>query len=64
MNPGGLLQPLSIPDWKWEDINIDFIVGLPPTDRKVDSIWVIVDHFTKSTDFIPVHTGFTAEKYA
>jgi hypothetical protein len=43
----GLLQPLSIPDWKWEDINMDFIVGLALTSRKVDSIWVIVDRFTK-----------------
>jgi hypothetical protein len=41
--PGGLLQPLSIPDWKWDDISMDFIVDLPLTARKFDSIWVIVD---------------------
>jgi hypothetical protein len=64
MKPRGLLQPLSIPDWKWEDISMDFIVGLPLTTRKVESIRVIVDRFTKSAHFIPVHTGFTAEKYA
>jgi hypothetical protein len=63
MKLGGLLQPLSILSWKWEDISMDFIVGLPLTSRKVDSIWVIVDHFTKSVHFIPVHTRFTAEKY-
>jgi hypothetical protein len=34
MKPGGLLQPLSVPDWKWDDISIDFIVGLPLTARK------------------------------
>jgi hypothetical protein len=38
MKPGGLLQPLSILDWKWDDFNIDFIVGLPLTAHKFDSI--------------------------
>jgi hypothetical protein len=36
MKPGELLQPLSIPDWKWEDISMNFIVGLPSTAYKVD----------------------------
>jgi hypothetical protein len=39
----GLLQPLSIPNWKWGDISMDFIVGLLLTAHKFDSIWVIVD---------------------
>jgi hypothetical protein len=43
MKHGGLLQPLSIPSWKWDDISIDFIMGLPLTACKFDSIWVIVD---------------------
>jgi hypothetical protein len=43
MKPGGLLQPLSIPDWKWNDISIDFIMGLPSTPHKFDSIWVVMD---------------------
>jgi hypothetical protein len=38
MKPGGLLQPLSILDWKWDDISIDFIVGLLLTACKFDSI--------------------------
>jgi hypothetical protein len=42
---------------------MDFIVGLPPTAYKVDSIWVIVDRLTKSAHFIPVQTRFTAKKY-
>jgi hypothetical protein len=63
MKPVGLLQPLSILDWKWEDISMDFIVGLPSTVCKVDSIWVIIDRFTKSSHFIPMLTHFTVEKY-
>jgi hypothetical protein len=63
MKPKGLLQPLSIPDWKWDDISIDFIVGLPLTACKIDSIWVIVDRLTKSAHFIPVHTKYRVEKY-
>jgi hypothetical protein len=41
MKPG-LLQPLTIPGWKWEEIVMDFIVGLPTTEKGFDSIWVIV----------------------
>jgi hypothetical protein len=43
MKSEGLLQPLSIPDWKWDDISIDFNVGLPFTARKFNLIWVIVN---------------------
>ncbi|MCF8704068.1 hypothetical protein L3055_11065, partial [Corynebacterium sp. MC-02] len=52
--PGGLLQDMEIPAWKWEIINMDFITGLPRTLRKYDSIWVIVDRLTKSAHFLPV----------
>jgi hypothetical protein len=47
MKPG-LLQPLSIPGWKWEEIVMDFFVGLPTTEKGFDSICVIVDRPTKS----------------
>jgi hypothetical protein len=43
LKSAGVLQPLSIPMWKWDDISMDFIVGLPLTAIKKDSIWVIVD---------------------
>jgi hypothetical protein len=43
MKHGGLLQPLSIPAWKWDDISMDFIVGLPMMAPKFDSISVIMD---------------------
>jgi hypothetical protein len=64
MKPGGLLQPLSIPDWKWDDISMDFIVGLSLTARKFNSIWVIFDRLTKSAHFIPVNTNYNVQKYA
>jgi hypothetical protein len=58
MKPRGLLQPLSIPDWKWDDIGMDFIVGLPLTAHKCNLICVIVDRLTKSTHFISVNTNY------
>jgi hypothetical protein len=64
IKPGGLLQPLSIPDWKWDNISMDFIVGLPTTARKFDSIWIIVDRLIKSAHFISVHTKYRVQKYA
>jgi hypothetical protein len=64
MKLGGLLQPLSIPEWKWDDISMDFIVGLPLMARRFDLIWLIVDRLYKSTHFISVHTRYDARKYA
>jgi len=60
----GTLQPLSIPSWKWKDISMDFIVGLPNTSQKHDSIWVIVDRLTETAHFHPVHTTYSAKRYA
>ena len=43
--PVGFLQPLPIPEWKWEDITMDFVTGLPRTPTSKDAIWVTVDHY-------------------
>ena len=51
---GGLLHPLDIPIWKWENITMDFLTGLPRTFRKNNAIWVVVDRLTKSTHFLPI----------
>jgi hypothetical protein len=58
----GLLQPLKTPKWKWEEIRLDFIVGLPHTQAGYDLIWVIVDRLTKVTHFIPVKTTYSGAK--
>nr|GFD42248.1 retrotransposon protein, putative, Ty3-gypsy subclass [Tanacetum cinerariifolium] len=50
----GLLQQLDIPVWKWDEISIDFVTGLPPTQRRHDTIWVVVDRLTKSAYFLPI----------
>ncbi|WVZ80233.1 hypothetical protein U9M48_027726 [Paspalum notatum var. saurae] len=64
LKPVGMLQPLAVPSWKWEDIHMDFIVGLPRTLKGYDSIWVIIDRLTKSSHFIPVKTIYHAKTYA
>jgi transposase InsO family protein len=64
LKSAGVLQPLTIPLWTWDDISMDFIVGLPLTARKKDSIWVIVDRLTKTAHFIAVHTTYSNHDYA
>jgi hypothetical protein len=62
--PAGLLQPLKIPEWKWEEIGMHFIVGLPHTQAGYDLICVIVDRLTKVAHFIPVKTTYSGAKLA
>jgi hypothetical protein len=64
LRPAGNLQPSSIPEWKWKNVYMDFIVGLPHTSRGYNSIWVIVDRLTKSAHFIPVATTYRVRQYA
>jgi hypothetical protein len=51
-------------EWKWEEITMDFIVGLPRTQSGYDSIWVIVDQLTKVAHFIPVKTTYSIPQLA
>jgi hypothetical protein len=62
--PAGLLQPLPIPEWKWEMITMDFASGLPKGKRGNDAIWVIVDRLTKSAFFLPVKMTDPVDKLA
>ncbi|KAA3466740.1 DNA/RNA polymerases superfamily protein [Gossypium australe] len=62
--PSGLLQPILIPEWKWDKVTMDFVFGLPQTPRKKDVIWVVVDRLTKSAHFILVRSDYSLDKLA
>jgi hypothetical protein len=55
---------LQVPEWKWEEIAMDFIVGLSRTQSGYDSIWVIMDQLTKVAHFIPVKTTYSGPQLA
>ena len=56
--------PLAVPEWKWDDITMDFVTTLPRTKARYDMIWVIVDRLTKVAHFIPLKTGCSMDKMA
>jgi hypothetical protein len=62
--PAELLHLLKVPEWKWEEIGMDFITGLSRTLKGYDSIWVIVDRLTKVAHFIPVNTTYKGSQLA
>ncbi|GKD30346.1 putative reverse transcriptase domain-containing protein [Tanacetum coccineum] len=59
-----MLQQPEIPEWKWERIAIDFVMKLPSTSSRHDSIWVIVDRLTKSAHFLPMCEDYNMDKLA
>jgi hypothetical protein len=59
-HPAGLMHPLTIPEWKWEVVTMDFITRLPRTGKLHDSIMVVVDKLTKAAHFIPLKTTHKA----
>ncbi|GJR71834.1 reverse transcriptase domain-containing protein [Tanacetum coccineum] len=62
--PSGLLQQPEIPEWKWENITMDFITKLPRTRNGHDAIWVVVDRLTKSAHFLAIREDYSTEKLA
>ena len=59
--PRGLLEPLSIAECPWDNVTMDFIIGLPKSEDN-NSIIVVVDRFSKYATFIAVPTDCTAEE--
>ncbi|XP_057248326.1 uncharacterized protein LOC130590277 [Beta vulgaris subsp. vulgaris] len=60
----GLLQPLPVPEWKWDSISMDFVSRLPKSRRGNDSIWVVVDRLTKTARFIPMGVTWSKKQLA
>ncbi|GKE05569.1 putative reverse transcriptase domain-containing protein [Tanacetum coccineum] len=56
--PSGLLVQPKIPEWKWENITMDFVTKLTKAASGQDMIWVIVDRLTKSAHFLPDMYGY------
>jgi transposase InsO family protein len=62
--PQGKLAPLPVPEGAWQDLTMDFIVGLPPSTRQgsvYDAILVIVDRYTKAARYLPTTSKVNAE---
>ncbi|GJS30908.1 reverse transcriptase domain-containing protein [Tanacetum coccineum] len=62
--PSGLLVQPKIPEWKWDNITMDFVTKLPKSSQDYDTIWVIVDRLTKSAIFTPMKETDPLDKLA
>ena len=58
--PAGLLEPLTLPEQKWADISLDFIMGLPRSSEGYDGILTVVDRATKMVHLVAVNQTTTA----
>ena len=62
--PAGLLEPLTLPEQKWADVSMGFILGLPKIDSGFDGILTVVDRATKMVHLVPVQQTITASEIA
>lgn len=60
--PTGLLQPLPIPEWKFDHIEMDFVTGFPKSKRGNDAIFVVIDKLTKVVHFLPIKESITVSQ--
>ncbi|KAJ9516138.1 hypothetical protein QJQ45_024566 [Haematococcus lacustris] len=64
LKPGGLLNPLSIPDYRWESVSMDLITKLPSASHGFDAICVFVDRLSKMVHFVPCKESMNAKGFA
>ena len=57
-------MPLSIPEWKWSHITMDFVTGFPRLPQGHDATWVVMDRLTKSAHFLPIRMNYSMDKLA
>src|SRR4051812_19614193 len=62
--PPGTLQPLSIPEWKWDKIEMDFFTGFPRSQKGHDAIFLVIDRFSKVAHFLPIKETISASQLA
>src|SRR3954462_7108961 len=62
--PAGTLQPLPILEWKWDKVGMDFITGIPKTQKGNYAIFVVIDRLSKVAQFLPVRDSITASQLA
>ena len=58
--PAGLLQPLEVPEWKWDHIEMDFVTGFPRSQKGNNSIFVVIDYLSKVAHFLHVKETISA----
>src|SRR3954470_9045342 len=62
--PAGTLQPLSIPEWMWDKIEMDFVTGFPRSQKGHDAIFVVIERFSKVAHFLPIKETISASQLA
>src|SRR3954463_16726441 len=62
--PAGTLQPISIPEWKWDHVEMDFVTGFPKSQKGNDAILVVIDRLSKVAHFLAVKETITASQLA